>query len=62
MTLEQALRAGHAAWVSRGEDVTINVGKSILTFHEGELEMIQDDTGRTFGIPKGFVLVEQPSE
>lgn len=59
MTLEEALAAGKEAWVLRGEDVTIAVGKSILTFHEGELEMLQDDTGKTFSIPKGWILVER---
>lgn len=59
MTLEQALEAGREAWAIRAEDVTIAVGKAILTFHEGELEMVQDDNGNTHSIPKGWFLVER---
>jgi hypothetical protein len=59
MTLAEAIIQGEQAWLNSGKDVSIRIGKCVLTFYEGQLEMIEDDNGKMVSIPGGSVIVKK---
>lgn len=59
ITFEEAVTMGKEAWRLHSEDTTIEVGKSVLIFHEGRLELVIDDFGVCHAIKEGDELAEQ---